>query len=119
VSYLVAAFFPTCLFAPRCPAISFLPEWVGRTSYFTDALTFGAIFYGIHKRISVFWKLIPALVLIFLLKMAGFVLWYLIWRSLPWIPFIAIITVLLLIGLLILMPWWRQQDIYFEDRSTV
>jgi len=51
--------------------------------------------------------------------MAGFVLWYLIWRSLPWIPFIAIITVLLLIGLLILMPWWRQQDIYFEDRSTV
>jgi len=79
-----------------------------------DALTFGSIFYGIHKRISIFWKMIPALILIFILKMNIFADWYLISHSLPWLPFLAMMIVICLGGGMLFVPWWRQQKSYFE-----
>jgi hypothetical protein len=94
------------------PQRTIAPEWVVRAIYFLDFLLLGGIFYGLQTRKTIYWKLIPVLLGIFLLSFVIGSLWSIIQLSLPWVPFVFVI-VLIFIGSLFFGAWWRKQKNYF------
>jgi hypothetical protein len=112
-SYLVSAFLPMHLnVAQHSGAAKSTPEWLARAIPFADFLLLGTIFYGLQRPRPIFWKIIPVLMIIYLLSVVIPPLWTLISRSLPWVPFIFII-VLFFVGALFFLVWWRNQKSYF------
>jgi hypothetical protein len=94
--------------------IATVPEWVGRALYTADFLFLGTMFYGLQRPKPIYWKLIPVLMVIFLLSVLISTLWSAFRLSLPLLPFM-ILVVFMFVGLLVFIAWWRKQKNYFES----
>lgn len=111
--YLVIAFLPTHFMGPQHSAAGAVaPQWIGRAVSAVDFLLIGAMFYGMQTRKPVYWRLIPILLLIYLLSGVIAPLWTAILRGLPVLPFIFIV-VFIFVGMLVFVTWWRNQKDYF------
>lgn len=113
LAYLATAFLPTHVIAPQPSwAGTVAPELIGRAIPIVDFLLVGIMFYGMHTRKPVCWRLIPILMAIFLLSVAIPTLWTAIRRGLPLLPFLFIF-VFIFVGMLAFVVWWRKQKGYF------
>jgi hypothetical protein len=112
--YLVYALLPSSFFANfHAPMVHWAPEWFSRTHSFINFLIFGTIAYGLQKRAPVFWRLIPALIFIFLLMFFISALLTVIEFSWPLLPFLFFMLVVF-IGVACLYPQWQKQRGYFR-----
>jgi hypothetical protein len=111
LAYLVAALFPLHLLVAQQNAV--VPDWVGRALYFAYFLLFSTVAYGVQTRKSIYWRLIPALLVIFFLSFIVGATWTFIHLSLPWIPLILTFVPCIVIGGFIFSGWWRKQAGYF------
>ena len=110
VAYLISAALP---YTQPSGAPQLTPVWVGRAMLAMDALFLGIMFFGVQSRKLIFWKLIPILMMVWLLSNMIGPLLYSIWFSKPLLPFVIII-VIFPIGLSAFVVWWRSQKNYFE-----
>lgn len=94
------------------------PQWIGRAVSAVDFLLIGTAFYGMQTRKPAYWRLIPILVLIYLLSGVIAPLWTAIIRGLPVLPFISIF-VFIFVGMFVFLAWWRNQKNYFAVGARV
>ncbi len=111
LSYLVAALFPSYLIV--APHTGVAHRLAGHAVLIVNSLLLIAMLYGIQTRKPIFWKLIPVLVVIFLLSVFVPPLWTFIQNRQPWVPF-AFVIIFFFIGASSFMPWWRKQKNYFS-----
>jgi RHS repeat-associated protein len=110
LAYLVAAFFPTHVAAPQQSWTA--KEWVGRAIYIVNFLLVSAMFYGMQTRKPVYWRLIPILMILYLLSVLIPMLWTAIRLEFSLLPFLFI-CIITFFGMLAFVAWWRKQKSYF------
>lgn len=111
--YLATALVPSHFMLVQHTKIeSIIPEWIARAISISYSVLLFAIFYGLQKRIPIYWILVPILLGLFILGLLIPAFWSLFRLSQPWIPFIFVI-VFISIGFLVFIAWWRKQRSYF------
>jgi hypothetical protein len=107
---LVSALIPMSILPQHTAAT---PEWVGRAIFIVDFLLLGTMLYGVQTRKPIYWRLIPILMMIYLLLSVLIpTLWSFVRLSLPWPPVVFII-VFIFVGALFFITWWQNQKSYF------
>jgi hypothetical protein len=104
LAYLATAFLPTHYIGYE--------RSVAHAIFIIDFLLVGAMFYGMQKRKSLYWILIPIFMTIYLLFATIPALWTAVRLGLPWLPLIFIFF-FIGIGLMGFLAWWRKQKGYF------
>jgi hypothetical protein len=99
LGYLVAALLPMQFFPQH---VGVIPEWIGRAIFIATSLVFGTIYYGIHTRKPIFWRIIPTLIVIFFLShlIGGF---WTVRPSPPWFPIVFSWFLMMIAGFIILV----------------
>lgn len=110
--YLAIALLPTKFAAQQAEA-AVVPVWIGRAVAILDFVLLSSIFYGLQQRYPAFWRAIPILLVVYLLSILISAFWTLIVLSLPWLPFLFVVT-FILIGASFFYLWWRKQQNYFS-----
>ena len=113
--YLLLTFLPNGIIGPHGGSVkSILPPWAGHAISFADFLLFAFMFYGVQKRSTVYWIVIPIMLLLYFASMLLPALWDIVNLSLPWLPFLFIISFVAMGFAAFYAIFWRRQREYFS-----